>query len=124
MIKLMLPNKLVLSSARFFHKDSLLVACCSFGKLEIRTLTPNRLKNQTNDTLKLVDCNCNHQQRFVKTAILGKLYQCNKCHSKLEQHWIKCYVSTVALLSSFWATKKSALSNAVVFHKNSLIVVW
>ena len=47
-------NKLVLSSTRYSHKNSLTVASCIFGKLEIRALTPNRFKNQTNDTLELL----------------------------------------------------------------------
>ena len=38
-------NKLVLSSAKTSHKNSLIVACCTFGKLKIRTLPPNRFKN-------------------------------------------------------------------------------
>ena len=59
-------NKLMFSPARVFHKNSLIVACCTFGKLEIRTLTPNRSKNQTNDTLKLLDCHCNNKQGLVK----------------------------------------------------------
>ena len=41
---------------------------------------------------------------FIKIAILGKIYQCNSCYSKLEQHWTKFYVSTVALLSTFLIT--------------------
>ena len=49
----------MLSSARVFQENSLIVACCSFGKLEIKTLAPNRLKNQTNDTLRLLDHNSN-----------------------------------------------------------------
>ena len=53
-------KKIVLSSTRAFHKIFVIYACCTFGKLEIRTLTPSRFKNQTNDTLKLLDCNCNH----------------------------------------------------------------
>ena len=34
--------------------------CCTFGMLEIRTLTPNRFKNQSSDTLNILDRNCNH----------------------------------------------------------------
>ena len=63
-------NKLVLSSARVFQKISLILACFIFGKLEIRTLTPNRSKNQTNDTLKLLDRNPDHQKGFVKQKML------------------------------------------------------
>ena len=115
----------MLSSARIFHENSLIVGCCTFGKLEIRILTPNRFKNQFSGTLKLLAHNFNHQQglakqklslsiivvlnqnflnTFIKIAILGKIYQCNS-YSKFEQHWIKFQVSTVALLSTFLITK-------------------
>ena len=41
-----------------FHKNSPSVVCCStFGKFEIRTLTLNRFKNQSSDTLKLLGSN-------------------------------------------------------------------
>ena len=46
------------------------MACCIFGKLEIRTLAPSRFKSQTNDTLKLFDRNSNHQQRLLKPKML------------------------------------------------------
>ena len=42
------------------------VACGTFGTLEIRTLTSNKYKSQSSDTLKLLGHNNNHQQRFVK----------------------------------------------------------
>ena len=63
--------KLVLSSASVFHKMSLIVACCMFGMLEIRTLTPNRFKIQTNDILKLLDHNSDHQQGFFLKKIVA-----------------------------------------------------
>ena len=87
------------------------MACCAFGNLEIRTITPNRFKNQSSGTLKLLGQNCNHQQgfikkklslsiivvlrqnflnTFIKIPILGKLYQCSSCYSQFEQHWIRC----------------------------------
>ena len=34
--------------------------------VEIRTLTPNRLKNQSGDTMNILGQNCNHQQGFAK----------------------------------------------------------
>ena len=95
-------KKLVLSSARVFCKNSLIVVCCTFGKLEIKNLTQKQFKNQANDTLKLLECNCNHQKGFVKLkmllsiivvlsqnslntfiriSILDKLCQCNNCDS-------------------------------------------
>ena len=42
------------------------MACRTFGKLETRSLKPNRFKNQSSDTLKLVAHNCNHHQVFIK----------------------------------------------------------
>ena len=49
-----------LSNAGPFHKNSQSVACCTFGMLEIRTLTQNRFKNQSSDTVNMLDHNCNH----------------------------------------------------------------
>ena len=42
---------------KFFHQNSLIMSCCTFGRLEIRTLTLNRFKSQTNDTLELLGYN-------------------------------------------------------------------
>ena len=36
-----------------------------FGNLEIRTVKPNRFKNQFRDKLKLLGQNWNHQQGFI-----------------------------------------------------------
>ena len=55
-----------LSSKGAFHENSLSVACCTFGMVEIRTLTPNRFKNQSGDTMNILGQNCNHQQGFAK----------------------------------------------------------
>ena len=63
-------KKFALSYAGAFHKNSLIVACCTFGRFEIRTLTPNRFKNQTNDTLAPLGHNYNHQRRFLKQKLL------------------------------------------------------
>ena len=54
--------------AWIFHKNFLHAAC--FDNLEIRTLTPSRSKNETNDNLKLLGDNPNHVQRFVKQKIV------------------------------------------------------
>ena len=59
-------KKLALSITVGFHKNSLIVACCTFGRFKFRTLTPSRFKNQTNDTFKLLCHNYNHQQGFGK----------------------------------------------------------
>ena len=69
-----------------FHKNSLIVTCCTFGRFEIRTLTPNRFKNQTNDTLTLLDHNYNHQQGFLKQKIVT-LHRCG-FNLKFPKH---CY---------------------------------
>ena len=34
--------------------------------LEIRTLAPNRFKNQSSDTINILSQNCNHQQGLAK----------------------------------------------------------
>ena len=58
-----------------FYKNSLILTCCTFGRFKIRTLTPNRLKKQTNDTLKLLDHNYSHQRGFLKQKIVT-LHHC------------------------------------------------
>ena len=50
----LITKKSGLSISVHFHKNSLIVTCCTFRRFEIQTLTPNRFKNQTNDTLKLL----------------------------------------------------------------------
>ena len=59
-----------LSISAHFHKNSLIVTCCTFVRFKIQTLTPNRLKNQTNDTLKLLGHNYNHQRGSLKQKIV------------------------------------------------------
>ena len=39
---------------------------CTLGNLEIRTLKPKRFKNQSSDTMNLLDQNSNHQHGFIK----------------------------------------------------------
>ena len=53
-----------------FHKISLIVASCTFGKFQIINLTLIRFKNQTNETLKLLGHNYNHQQGILKQKIV------------------------------------------------------
>ena len=64
----------------------------------------------------------NFLNTFIKIAILRKIYQCSNCYAKLKQHWSNVYVSTAALLPTFFSTKKPGLSIPAHFHKNSLIV--
>ena len=45
------------SSQHIFHKNPLIVTCCTFGRFEIRILTLTRFKNTTNDTLRLLGHN-------------------------------------------------------------------
>ena len=59
----------MISSAGFFGEDSLIMAFCALGNLEIRTVKPNRFKNQSSDTLKLLGQNCNHQQGLIKLSL-------------------------------------------------------
>ena len=50
----LITKKSGLSISVHFHKNSLIVTSCIFGRFNIQTLTPNRFKNQTNDTLALL----------------------------------------------------------------------
>ena len=54
-----------MSSAGCFHKNVLIMTCCTLGNLKIRTLQPNEF-NQSCDTFKLLEQNCNHHQGFIK----------------------------------------------------------
>ena len=101
----------MISSVEFLRESSLIMVCSAFGNLEIRTVKPNRFKNQSSDTLKLLGQICNHQQEFIlkklllsiivvlkqnflntfiMIPILGKLSQCSSFYAKFEQHWIEC----------------------------------
>ena len=53
-------KKSALSISARFDKNFLVVAYCTFGRFQIQTLTIKRFKNQTNEKLKLLDHNCNH----------------------------------------------------------------
>ena len=53
-----------------FSQNSLIVTCCTFRRFKIQTLTPNRFKNQTNDTLKLLGHNYNHQRGSLEQKIV------------------------------------------------------
>ena len=68
-------KKFGLSYAGAFHKNSLSVACCTFNVLEFRTITPNRFKNQSGGTLKILAHDCNHQQGFSKQKMVA-LHHC------------------------------------------------
>ena len=59
-------QKFVLSYAGAFHNNSVCVACCTFNVLEVRTITPNRFKNQSDGTLKILAHDCSRQQGLVK----------------------------------------------------------
>ena len=85
-IQLFEHKKSRLSISVHFHKKSLIVTCCTFGRFEIRTLTPNRFKYQTNDTLTLLGHNYNHQRRFLKQKIVT-LHRCG-FNLKFPKH---CY---------------------------------
>ena len=67
---------LSLSYAGAFHENSISVACCTFNVLKVRTVTPNRFKNQSGDTLKILAYNCNHKQGLVKRKTVA-LHHCN-----------------------------------------------
>ena len=122
---------------RSSEENSWSVACCTFSMLEVRTLTPNRFKNQSSDTLNILGHNCNHQQEFVKQRtvalhhfgfkLLRSLFWANFINlTVITRYWDSngwnVYVSTVVVLSTFLTAKELALSISVGFHKNSLIV--
>ena len=70
---------------RFFHENSLInydLYVVLLVTLEIRTLKPNRFKNQSSDRLKLLDQNCNHRQGFIKQETVALYY----CGFKLKFH--------------------------------------
>ena len=64
-------KKFALSYGDSFYKNPLIVTYCTFCRFEIRTLTPNRFKNETNDTLTLLAHNYNHQLGFLKQKIVA-----------------------------------------------------
>ena len=43
--------------------NAISVTCYTFGMLELKTLTLNKFKNQSSDTLKLLGHNYNHQHK-------------------------------------------------------------
>ena len=106
---LLIANKLLLSSASVFHKNSLILACCSLGKLEIKTLTPNRLKNQTNDTLKLLDNICNPNSSTMQLFGHKKVWSlhCSTFSQKLPNcTWHTFHSIKIRTLTNF-VTKES-----------------
>ena len=58
------------------------MACCTFGVLEVITITPNRFKKQSSGTLKILAHNCNHQKGLVKQKTVGL----HHCAFKAEFH--------------------------------------
>ena len=63
-----------------FHENSLCMASCTFGVLEVSTITSNRFKNQSSGTLKTLGHNCNPQQGLIKQ----KIVTLHHCRFKLE----------------------------------------
>ena len=53
----------------FYGETSVIMACWTFGNLEIRNVKPKRFKNQSSDTLKLLGRNCKNQQGFIKKQL-------------------------------------------------------
>ena len=71
-------KKSALSISVCFDKNSLIVAYyCTFGRFQIWTLATNRLKNQTNDKLKLLCHSCNHLQGFAIRTLTSNNFQNN-----------------------------------------------
>ena len=136
-----LTQKLALFSIGDFHKIFLVVKCCTLGRFEIWTLTPNRLKYQASDTFKLLYHKWNHQQGFVTQKIVA--LHCFGFNLKFPKHllwqlfWVNIdeivvigdynnvesddHMSTVVLFLSFYFRLKSVISMGF-FNRNSLIV--
>ena len=69
-------KKSALSISVCFDKNSLIVAYyCTFGRFQIWTLATNRLKNQTNDKLKLLCHSCNHLQGFAIRTLTQTIFK-------------------------------------------------
>ena len=113
-----------------------------FNVLEVRTITPNRFKNQFDGTLKILAHDCSRQQELVKQKILLSIIEVLRQNfldtfiksliwvkfiniAIVMQNWnnigSNVYVSTAALLPTLLITKKSGLSISAHFHKNFLI---
>ena len=88
----------MISSAGFFHENPLIMTYCTFGNLEIRTLKLNRFKNQSSDTLKLLDQNFNHQQGFIKQKTVALHHHCFKLKFPKYCYCVRYY----RLNSSYW----------------------
>ena len=93
-IHLSTTKKLAPSISVGFHKNSLIVVCCTFDRFKFRTLIPSRFKNQTNDTSKPLGYNWNHQQAFLKQKIVT-LHRCG-FNLKFPKHlfWWLFWVNT------------------------------
>ena len=65
-IRLLFHTKICALLRRGFTENSLSVAYCTFNVLEVITITPNRFKNQSGSTLKMLAHDCNHQKGLVK----------------------------------------------------------
>ena len=127
-----------LSYAGAFHKNSLCMACCTFNVLEVRTITPNRFKNQSCGTLKIlahiptinkgllnekmlfsiiVVLRQNFLNTFIKIAILCKIYQCSNCYAKLKQHWVECICVHNSPISYLFEHKKARALHLSAFSQ-------
>ena len=87
---------MALSISVGFHKNSLIVTCFTFGKFKIRTLTPSRFKNQSNNTFKLLGDNFSHQQGFLKQ----KAFTLHRSDFSLKFHIVLKKI--ILFCSLFW----------------------
>ena len=108
----LITKKSGLSISTYFHKNSLIVTCCTFGRFEIRTLTPSRLKNQTNDTLKLLGT----------IYITWNIFELNPLNILWSLFWINIInISVSSTLSCVHCSFNIKLF-ALVFHEKNYLI--
>ena len=66
-------KKVTFSISAGFHKNSLVVVCCTFGKFKIKTLTPSRFKNQIHDKFKLPATIVIIDKEFLNKKLLSSI---------------------------------------------------
>ena len=78
--------------------------------LEVRTITPNRVKNQSGGTLKILAHNCNHQQWLVVKQKNVALQHCGfKAEfpkHKIALFWVK-FINVTVVTQNWTNTRQN-----------------